>query len=129
MILKMKRITLIAHKSDEAAILQALQGTGAVEVIAGDEPRAENTGLFDAEERVQKLSSALALMRPYAKKRGMLSPDPEGTLAQIQATVSGALQGLGQRGVAQAVLAVERSTRSRQDVEHVHVVLPVAGKR
>ena len=82
MIVPMKRLTLVAHKSDESDILKALQRLGAVEVIPGEEASA--TSVLDvAEERVQRLSGALAVLRPYAAKKGMLTPRPETTVGAI----------------------------------------------
>lgn len=82
MIVPMKRLTLVAHKSDESDILKALQRLDAVEVIPGEEASA--TSVLDvAEERVQRLSGALAVLRPYAAKKGMLTPRPETTVGAI----------------------------------------------
>ena len=82
MIVPMKRLTLVAHKSDESDILKALQRLDAVEVIPGEEASA--TSVLDvAEERVQRLSGALAVLRPYAAKKGILTPRPETTVGAI----------------------------------------------
>ena len=45
MIVPMKRITLVAHKADEAAILKALQATQSVEVFQNAEPGADFANL------------------------------------------------------------------------------------
>jgi hypothetical protein len=78
MILRMKRITLVAHKADEADILKALQATDAVEII-------ENTDLLDdgaaelakAQERVHTLSAALTAMKPFAPKKDFFKRQAE----------------------------------------------------
>ncbi|MEZ4509627.1 MAG: hypothetical protein R2881_08375 [Eubacteriales bacterium] len=45
MIVSMKRMTLVAHKADETAILNALQGTGAVEVISNGQDNSAQAAL------------------------------------------------------------------------------------
>ena len=46
MIVSMKRMTLVAHKADETAILKALQAIRSVEIIAeGDENAENNTAI------------------------------------------------------------------------------------
>ena len=44
MIVPMKRLTLVALKADEEAILQALQRTGTVEVLSQADVSDEKTG-------------------------------------------------------------------------------------
>ena len=77
MIIPMKRITLVAHKADEAAILKALQATQAVEIFQNGEAGADGSALERAEARVQKLKDALVTLRPFGEKRGFLSSAPE----------------------------------------------------
>ncbi len=84
MIVPMKRLTLVAHKADEVAILEALQAIGAVEVIAGEEAQKEDDSLQKAESTVQKLSSALGLAKPYGQKKSMFAPKPEATLSSLK---------------------------------------------
>lgn len=91
MIVPMKRLTLVAHKADEADILKALQRLNAVEVIPEEEIAGTST-LDAAEERVQRLSSALTILRPYAAKKGMLTPKPEATVGSIVQELPEALQ-------------------------------------
>lgn len=91
MILRMKRITLVAHKADEAAILKALQATDAVEVIENTDLRDDATELAKAQERVHVLSSALTAMRPFAQKKGFLSAKPEQSLETLREELPSAL--------------------------------------
>lgn len=92
MILRMKRITLVAHKADEADILKALQATDAVEII-------ENTDLLDdgaaelakAQERVHTLSAALTAMKPFAPKKDFLSAKPKQSLETLRKELPDAL--------------------------------------
>ena len=85
MIISMKRITLVAHKADEEAILEALQATSAVEIIdtAQEEQTSGDAALAAAENNVGKLDSALKAGRAYAPKKGLLAPMPEESLAAI----------------------------------------------
>ena len=74
MIIPMKRLTLVAHKADEAEILKALQRLSAVEVIPEEEAaQTAAPALDEAEQRVQRLTGALNAIKPYAAKRSMLS--------------------------------------------------------
>ncbi len=91
MILEMKRITLIAHKTDEAEILKALQAIDAVEVLDSSDGRAATEAFAGAQEKVQKLDSALSLMKPYAAKKSMLSPAPEQSLQTLNSELPQAL--------------------------------------
>ncbi|MEA4870779.1 MAG: V-type ATP synthase subunit I [Christensenella sp.] len=79
----MKRITLIAHKGDEADILSALQATRAVEVIPFEGEGAGGALLERATARLQTLSDALKTIRPYAWKRGMFAAAPEVRATEI----------------------------------------------
>lgn len=83
MIVQMKRMTLVAHKADEADILQAIQATQSVEVLESGEDSAEQAALDKAEEKVQKLDDALKTLRPYGEKQGLLSAMPEARIADI----------------------------------------------
>jgi vacuolar-type H+-ATPase subunit I/STV1 len=49
MIVQMKRMTLVAHKDDEAQLLQALQATQAVEILEGAPQEAGQAALEQAE--------------------------------------------------------------------------------
>ncbi len=83
MIVQMKRMTLVAHKADEADILQAIQATQSVEVLESGEESAEQSALEKAEEKVQKLNDALKTLRPYGEKQGLLTAMPEASIADI----------------------------------------------
>ena len=69
MIVSMKRMTLVAHKADETAILNALQSTRAVEVISGGQDNGAQAALERAQSRLQQLTDALKTMRPYTQKK------------------------------------------------------------
>lgn len=73
----MKRITLVAHKADEAAILKALQATQSVEILKKGDTGANISALERAEARVQKLKDALVTLRPFGEKRGFFASMPE----------------------------------------------------
>ena len=92
MIVQMKRLTLVAHKADEQAIMQALQPLGAVEVLRNENASFDAEQLNAAEERVQRLGEALKILKPYGAKKGLLTPRPEATLLQIMEEVPDALQ-------------------------------------
>lgn len=77
MIVPMKRITLVAHQADEAAILKALQATQAVEILKNKEATVNLAALEQAEARVQKLKDALVTLRPFGEKRGFFGSAPE----------------------------------------------------
>ncbi len=91
MIVPMKRVTLVAHKADEEALLSALQATNAVQVIEGGAEQPESVILEKAESRVQRLKDALATMRPFAAKKGMLTPLPEAGIDELNAKLPEAL--------------------------------------
>ncbi|MEG1524229.1 MAG: V-type ATP synthase subunit I [Clostridia bacterium] len=91
MIVRMKRITLVAHKADEANVLKALQSTSAVQVIDAAQDALDEQTLAQAEDHVQKLDDALNILKPFAAKKGFLTPKPEATLQQIQKEMPGAL--------------------------------------
>ncbi len=92
MIIPVKRLLLVAHKSDEADILKALQRLNAVEVIPDGEATGPANALDEAEARVQRLSAAMAAVRPFAAKRSMLSPLPGASVGKIVDTLPTAMQ-------------------------------------
>lgn len=92
MIIPVKRLLLVAHKSDEADILKALQRLNAVEVIPDGEATGPANALDEAEARVQRLSAAMAAVRPFAAKRSMLSPLPGTSVGKIVDTLPTAMQ-------------------------------------
>lgn len=92
MIIPVKRLSLVAHKADEADILKALQRLNAVEVIPDGEATGPANALDEAEARVQRLSAAMAAVRPFAAKRSMLSPLPGASVGKIVDTLPTAMQ-------------------------------------
>ena len=91
MIVSMKRITLVAHKDDEANILSALQATRAVEVIPCEGEGTADALLERASSRLQTISDALKTIRPYAQKKGMLTAAPEAKVSDIAQTLPEAI--------------------------------------
>jgi len=77
MIVSMKRMTLVAHKADETAILNALQATRAVEVISGGQDNGAQAVLERAQSRLQQLGDALKTMRPYTQKKSFFAAPAE----------------------------------------------------
>jgi len=73
MIVSMKRMTLVAHKDDEAAILNALQAIRAVEVISSGQDNAAQAVLEHAQARMQALHDAMKTVKPFALKKGFLA--------------------------------------------------------
>ena len=63
MIVPMKRLTLVALKADEEAILQALQRTGTVEVISQADVSDDKTGDEQLLSQVQRFESAAQLLK------------------------------------------------------------------
>ena len=92
MIVQMKRLSLVAHKSDEQALLKALQPLGAVEVIPETEETRDQSGLEAAQADVDRLSEALNIIKPYGKKGGLLTAAPEASLQEIKGKMPEALQ-------------------------------------
>ena len=93
MIIAMKRVTLVAHRADEAEILRALQAISAVQVISsGEDAEAASERLVGADSDVERLRNALATMRPFAPKKGLMDALPETSVAAISATVPEALR-------------------------------------
>ena len=92
MIVQMKRLTLVAHKADERAIIEALQPLQAVEVLKDENASFGADQLDAAESRVQRLSEALAILKPYGEKKGMLTPKPEASLDAIRSELPEALR-------------------------------------
>lgn len=68
MIVPMKRLTLVALKADEEAILQALQRTGTVEVISQADVSDDKTGDEQLLSQVQRFESAAQLLKRYGEK-------------------------------------------------------------
>lgn len=91
MIVQMKRLTLVAHKADEAQILKKLQAIEAVEVIQSEDAD-DGQVLESCQMHVQQLSDAMKIVRPFAAKPGLLTPKPDVTVSHIQAQTQKALQ-------------------------------------
>lgn len=83
MIVSMKRLTLIAHKDDEQAILEALQGISAVQIIEAGQGAPEGEALDALEQNVQLTGDALSALRRFLPKRGLLTPAPEASAGEI----------------------------------------------
>ena len=83
MIVSMKRMTLVAHKADEAAILNALQSTRAVEVISGGQDNGAQAALERAQARLQQLTDALKTIHPYAPKKSFFAAPAEAKAEEL----------------------------------------------
>lgn len=74
MIVSMKRLSLVALKSDQDAILKALQNAGTVEIIRMADSEATDGEADAVNARIQRLAESISAVKPYAKKAGFLSP-------------------------------------------------------
>ena len=93
MIVAMKRLSLVALKSDQDAILHALQDAGTVEIIklADGDPQNGEADAINA--RIQRLAESISAVKPYAKKAGFLSPQKrEMTLTDMRTYVPKAVE-------------------------------------
>ncbi len=92
MIIKMKRLTLVAHKGDEDSILRALQSTGSVQVIESDDLDQDFAeSLNVSQKKVDDLGEALKILKPYMEKGSLLSQIPEKKLSEISDEIVPAL--------------------------------------
>lgn len=88
MIVAMKRLSLVALKSDQDRILKALQECGTVQVLSIADEDAQDPEADAVNARIQRLSESIGAVKPYAKKPGFLSPQKrEMTLEAIRADV------------------------------------------
>ncbi len=74
MIVSMKRLSLVALKSDQDAILNALQEAGTVEIIKLADGDVQSGDADAVNARIQRLAESINAVKPYAKKPGFLSP-------------------------------------------------------
>ncbi|MDO4835692.1 MAG: V-type ATP synthase subunit I [Clostridia bacterium] len=74
MIVSMKRLSLVALKSDQDAILNALQEAGTVEIIKLADGDVQSGDADAVNVRIQRLAESINAVKPYAKKPGFLSP-------------------------------------------------------
>ena len=74
MIVAMKRLSLVALKSDQDAILNALQEAGTVEIIKLADGDVQSGDADTVNARIQRLAESINAVKPYAKKPGFLSP-------------------------------------------------------
>ena len=92
MIVPMKRLTLVGLKADREQILSALQSISAVQLISAEETAASEGQLSRLEARVQRLDNAQLLLKPYAKKAGMLTPKAEVGAAELAEGIDPSLE-------------------------------------
>lgn len=93
MIVSMKRLSLVALKSDQDAILHALQEAGTVEIIKLADGDVQNGDADTVNARIQRLAESINAVKPYAKKPGFLSPQKrEMTLSDMREYVPKAEQ-------------------------------------
>ncbi len=109
MIVSMKRITLVAHKADEANILSALQATNAVEVIPCEGESSSGVMLERASSRLQTLSDALKTIRPFAQKKSIFAAAPEVCASDIVQSLPEALSLSEHLGVLSRELSATKS--------------------
>ena len=85
MIVSMKRLSLVALKSDQESILKALQKIGTVQVLKVADGDTQDTELDAVNARIQRLSESINAVKPYVQKPGFLSPQKrEMTLTDLQ---------------------------------------------
>ena len=79
MIIPMKKMTLIALREDEDALMRELQRQGCIEVIPPDDNEGDlNADLFSGiDDKLKRLSDAAQIAAPYRKKPSLLSALPE----------------------------------------------------
>lgn len=106
MIVKMKRLTLIALREEEQEILKALQALAAVQVIETRETSSEDPALLSAQDDVSRLTGAMSILKPYAKKPSILKAKPEESLDSVLAQLPKA------RSIAEKLEALERQKAS-----------------
>lgn len=91
MLIPMKRMTLVALKDDEAAIMKALQGIGVVQVIKGENAK-ETQDASKLEALCARFTAARDIVKPYAKKPSLLSAKPEATADELISSIPGGLE-------------------------------------
>ena len=97
MIVSMKRVSLVALKSDQEAILKALQEAGTVQVLKIAESDSQDPKIDAVNARIQRLSESIGAVKPYAKKAGFLAPQKrEMTLQGIRDDVPKAEEAAGE---------------------------------
>ena len=67
MIVSMKRLSLIALKSDQESILKALQKIGTVQVLKVADGEAQDAELDAVNARIQRLSESINAVKPFAR--------------------------------------------------------------
>ena len=108
MIVAMKRLSLVALKSDQDAILNALQKAGTVEIIRLADGDAQNGEADAINARIQRLAESISAVKPYAKKAGFLSPQKR------EMTLS---------GIWEYVPAAEKTTEEIEELTHTQARL------
>ncbi|MDO4852412.1 MAG: V-type ATPase 116kDa subunit family protein, partial [Clostridia bacterium] len=85
MIVSMKRLTLVALRSDEERLLEALQKVGSVEILNVSDAEVSNERLDAASDRIQRLNDSIEAIKPFAQKKSFLSPQKrEASLSDIR---------------------------------------------
>jgi len=108
MIVAMKRLSLVALKSDQDAILDALQKAGTVEIIRLADGDVQNGEADAINARIQRLAESISAVKPYAKKAGFLSPQKR------EMTLS---------GIREYVPAAEKTTEEIEELTHTQARL------
>ena len=115
MFVSMKRMTLVAHQADEADILNALQATRAVEVIASGAENGAQAPLERAQARLQQLGDALKTMRPYAQKKGFFAAPSEAKAEELFSMLPDAVSLSEKLGVLNRELAATKSEINKNE--------------
>lgn len=114
MIVPMKRLTLVGLKADQEQILSALQSISAVQLISAEETAASEGALSRLEARVQRLDNAQTLLKPYAKKAGMLTPKPEVRAEELMEEMDSSLELCGRIEALDREIAMSRGEADKR---------------
>ena len=97
MIVAMKRLSLVALKSDQDKILKALQECGTVQILNIADGEVQDADADAINARIARLSESIGAVKPFAKKTGFLTPQKrEMTLDAIREDVPKAEHAAGQ---------------------------------
>ena len=97
MIVAMKRLSLVALKSDQDKTLKALQECGTVQILNIADGEVQDADADAINARIARLSESIGAVKPFAKKPGFLTPQKrEMTLDAIREDVPKAERAAGQ---------------------------------
>ncbi len=85
MIVSMKRLTLIALRSDEERLLEALQKAGSVEILNISDAEEQNERLDAVSDRLSRLNSSIEAVKLFSDKKSFFTPQKrEAVLSDIR---------------------------------------------